>query len=213
VRVKVCGITRLEDADLAADLGACAIGFVFWPKSPRFVDADRAKSIVRAMPPLVIPVGVFVDQPLDVVNQVAETVGLGAVQLHGHETPEYCSGIQRRVIRAIGLRETMDARLGDEWPPSITLLLDAYDPEKRGGTGRTVDWAVAAAVASKRPTILSGGLRPENVGAAISTVRPYAIDVSSGVEIRPGVKDPQRLRAFFQAVTEIAAGNGREASS
>jgi phosphoribosylanthranilate isomerase len=213
VRVKVCGITRLEDADVAADLGAFAIGFVFWPKSPRFVDAERAKSIVRALPPFVTPVGVFVDQPLDEVNHVADTVGLGAVQLHGHETPEYCDRVGRRVIRAIGLVETMDAGLAEEWPRSVTLLLDAYDPEKRGGTGRAVDWTVAAAVASKRPTILSGGLRPENVGAAITTVRPYAIDVSSGVEVRPGVKDPDRLRAFFEAVAAIGARSGSEESS
>jgi phosphoribosylanthranilate isomerase len=213
VRVKVCGITRLEDAEIAADLGAFAIGFIFWPTSPRFVDADRARAIVRALPPFVIPVGVFVDQPLDDVNRIADAVGLGAVQLHGHETFSYCNEIHRRVIRAVGLRETMDARLAEEWPPSITLLLDAYDPEKRGGTGRPVDWTVAAAVASKRPTILSGGLRPENVAAAITTVRPYAIDVSSGVEVHPGVKDPHRLRAFFEAVSEIGAGTGREGSS
>jgi phosphoribosylanthranilate isomerase len=212
VRVKVCGITRLEDAYVAADLGACAIGFVFWPASPRFIDAERARAIVRALPPFVIPVGVFVDQPQDDVNALAETVGLAAVQLHGNETPAYCDGINRRVIRAIGLREKMDVRLIDEWPSSVTLLLDAYDPEKRGGTGRPVDWTMAAAVASVRPTILSGGLRPENVGAAMTTVRPYAIDVSSGVEARPGVKDPERLRAFFEAVAEAKAGGRQEGS-
>jgi phosphoribosylanthranilate isomerase len=212
VRVKVCGITRLEDAYVAADLGACAIGFIFWPASPRFIDAERARLIVRALPPFVTPVGVFVDQPQDDVNALAETVGLAAVQLHGNETPAYCDGINRRVIRAIGLREKMDVRLIDEWPSSVTLLLDAYDPEKRGGTGRAVDWTVAADVASVRPTILSGGLRPENVCAAITTVRPYAIDVSSGVEARPGVKDPERLRAFFEAVAEANAGGRQEGS-
>jgi phosphoribosylanthranilate isomerase len=212
VRVKVCGITRLEDAYVAADLGAFAIGFIFWPASPRFIDAERARLIIRALPPFVTPVGVFVDQPQDDVNALAETVGLAAVQLHGNETPAYCDGINRRVIRAIGLREKMDVRLIDEWPSSVTLLLDAYDPEKRGGTGRPVDWTVAADVASVRPTILSGGLRPENVGAAITTVRPYAIDVSSGVEARPGVKDPERLRAFFEAVAEAKAGGRQEGS-
>jgi phosphoribosylanthranilate isomerase len=212
VRVKVCGITRLEDACVAADLGACAIGFIFWPASPRFIDAERARLIVRALPPFVTPVGVFVDQPQDDVNALAETVGLAAVQLHGNETPAYCDGINRRVIRAIGLSEKMDVRLIDEWPSSVTLLLDAYDPEKRGGTGRAVDWTVAADVASVRPTILSGGLRPENVCAAITTVRPYAIDVSSGVEARPGVKDPERLRAFFEAVAEAKAGGRQEGS-
>ena len=213
MRVKVCGITRLEDARIATDLGAFAIGFVFWPASPRFVDAERARSIVRALPPLVMAIGVFVDQPQAEVNEVADRVGLGAVQLHGNETPAYCEGIERRVIRAIGLRESMDVKSVDQWPPSVTVLLDAYDPEKRGGTGRPVDWTIAAAIASARPTILSGGLRPENVGAAITTVRPYAIDVSSGVEARPGVKDARRLRAFFEAVGEVTAGNGHEGRS
>ena len=213
VRVKVCGVTRVEDAHLAADLGAVAVGFVFWPASPRFIDVERARAIVRALPPFVIPVGVFVDQPQVEVNAVADKVGLGAVQLHGNETPEYCDGIDRRVIRAIGLRESMDVKLVEAWPSSVTLLLDAYDPEKRGGTGRPVNWTVAAGIASLRPTILSGGLRSENVGDAIATVRPYAIDVSSGVEAQPGVKDPQRLRAFFEAVAEVAAGNGQEGRS
>ena len=213
MRVKVCGITRLEDAQAAADLGAFALGFVFWPASPRFVDAERARSIVRALPPFVTAVGVFVDQPQADVNEVADRVGLGAVQLHGNETPEYCGGITRRVIRAIGLPETTDISSILEWPSSVTLLVDAYDPEKHGGTGRPVNWTVAARVASRRPTILSGGLRAENVVTAITTVRPYAIDVSSGVEERPGVKDARRLRAFFEAVAEAAAGSRQEGRS
>ena len=167
---------------------------------------------MQALPPFVTPVGVFVDQPQHEVNAIADQVGLRAVQLHGSETPEYCSGIRCRVIRALGLRETMDVRSVREWPSSVMLLLDAYDPEKRGGTGRQIDWTVAAGVAALRPTILSGGLRPDNVATAIATVRPYAIDVSSGVEARPGVKDPQRLRAFFEAVANVGAGSGREGS-
>jgi len=200
MRVKVCGVTRLEDAELAVDLGAAAIGFVFWPRSPRFIEPDRARLIVQALPPFVTPVGVFVDQQPAYIDRVAALVGLGAAQLHGNETPAYCDSIRLRVIRAIGLRDTMGPRSFAEWPAAVTLLLDAHDPEKRGGTGQTVDWALAARVAAVRPTILSGGLRPENVGVAIEAVRPYAVDVSSGLEAQPGVKDPDRMRAFFQAI-------------
>jgi phosphoribosylanthranilate isomerase len=203
MRIKVCGITRLEDAQLAVELGASAIGFILWPESPRFIDAARAKTIIEALPPFVTPVGVFVDQPRQQVNDIAMQIGLGAVQLHGNETPEYCGCIRHRVVRAIGLTPMTDLASLRAWPASITLLLDAHDPEKHGGTGRTVNWALATRVAAMRRTILSGGLRPDNVGAAVDAVRPYAIDVSSGVEARPGVKDPERMRAFFHAVDAV----------
>ena len=200
MRVKICGLTRLEDAELAVDLGAAAIGFVFWAGSPRVVEPDRAAAIVRMLPPFVTAVGVFVDQTEERVEEVAAHVGLGAVQLHGNETPAYCRRLRHRVIRAIGLQDTLTLESLAVWPPAVTLLVDAHDPERRGGTGRTVNWELAARIASARPTILAGGLRPENVGKAIAAVRPYAIDVSSGVEARPGVKDPARMRAFFEAV-------------
>jgi phosphoribosylanthranilate isomerase len=211
--VKVCGITRLEDAEVAAELGASAIGLVLWPASPRYINPERARTIVRSLAPFVIPVGVFVDQLQAEVNALAERVGLGAIQLHGNETPQYGAGMNRRVIRAIGLQESIDVRAIDQWPSSVTLLVDAYDPNKRGGTGRPVDWHLAAALAVRRPIILSGGLRPENVAAAIQTVKPYAIDVSSGVESRPGVKDAHRLRAFFEAIVDERAGAGHGESS
>lgn len=200
MRIKICGMTRLEDAQLAVDLGAAAIGFVFWAGSPRVVEPERAAAIVRMLPPFVTPVGVFVDEPESRVEEVAARVGLGAVQLHGNETPAYCRRLRHRVIRAIGLQDTLTLESLAVWPPAVTLLVDAHDPERHGGTGRTVNWAVAARIAAVRSTILSGGLRPENVGAAIAAVRPYAIDVSSGIEARPGVKDPLRMRAFFEAV-------------
>lgn len=203
MRVKICGITRLEDAQLAVELGASAVGFVLWPGSPRFIDPQRAQSIVRALPPFVMPVGVFVDQPQEYVNDVAALVGLGVAQLHGHETPEYCQGIRQRVIRAIGVQDTLDPLTLTKWPAGITLLLDAHDDEKHGGTGRTVNWTVAGRIAAMRPTILAGGLHPENVGAAVDAVHPYAVDVSSGVEAQPGVKDPRRLRAFFRAIEAV----------
>ena len=164
------------------------------------MDRDRARAIVDVLPPFVTPVGVFVDQPQQYVAETAKMVGLGAVQLHGGETPVYCRGIRGRVIRAIGLADSTDPQSVEAWPADITLLIDAHDPERHGGTGRTVNWTVAARVAATRRTILSGGLRPENVGAAVDAVQPYAVDVSSGIEVRPGIKDPERMRAFFRAI-------------
>jgi len=199
-RVKICGVTRAEDAELAAALGASAVGFVFWPRSPRFVEPSRARDIVRLLPPFVTPVGVFVDQPAGHVKDVAAVVGLGAVQLHGNEDVGYSRAIGRRVIKAASVAQAL--LRSDYWPAEITLLLDALDPERRGGTGQTVDWAAAATVAARRRVILAGGLRAENAVEAIQAVKPFAIDVSSGVESAPGIKDEGRLRALFAAVAE-----------
>ena len=203
--VKVCGITCLEDAALAAELGASALGFVFWPASPRFIDPFRARGIVAALPPFVTPVGVFVDQPIEFVEGVASLVRLGAVQLHGNESAEYCSRLRHRVIKAVGLKQH-DADPTRLFPPHIVMLLDAHDPERHGGTGRTVDWTSARRIAASRRAILSGGLKPENVAAAIDAVQPYGIDVSSGVESRPGIKDRGRLEDLFAAVRGSGAG-------
>jgi phosphoribosylanthranilate isomerase len=177
-RVKVCGIRRVQDAVLATDLGASAVGLVFWPQSPRFIDPYRARAIAAALPPGVTPVGVFVDQPAEYVMGVAHLVPLGAVQLHGSESIDNFVCLAQR-------------------------LIDAHDPVRRGGTGRTIDWSVAAAVAARRRTILSGGLTAANVGEAVTRVRPYMVDVSSGVESTPGVKDPVRLREFFSALAAV----------
>jgi phosphoribosylanthranilate isomerase len=203
VFVKICGITRAEDAAVAVDAGASAIGFIFWPKSPRFIDPYRAARIVSALPAFVTPVGVFVDQPIDYVSGVASLVKLGAVQLHGHETPVAAARIGHPIVRAIALGDGGAASQGDEWPSSVTLLLDAVDPERRGGTGRTIDWEAAAAVARRRRVLLAGGLTPENVADAVGRVRPFGVDVSSGVERAPGVKDHGRVRALFEALHAI----------
>jgi phosphoribosylanthranilate isomerase len=194
--VKICGITRGEDAEAAVAAGASAIGFVFWPKSPRFIDPHRARHIASALPPFVTAVGVFVNQPLDYVRGVASLVRLGAVQLHGDETPEYAAAVSTPVIKAVSVG---DADTG-AWPARTLLLLDVDDPATRGGTGRTIDWTAAAAVAAQRTILLAGGLTPDNVADAVARVRPFGIDVSSGVERAPGIKDHQRLRALFEAV-------------
>jgi phosphoribosylanthranilate isomerase len=205
VRVKICGITRAADAVLAAELGAWAIGFIFWEKSPRYVRPETAGGIVRALPGGVMTVGVFVDQPIEFVTSTAASIGLSAVQLHGAERPAYAREIARPVIKALSVDQAADTL--DQWDRDTLVLLDAPDPIRRGGTGRTIDWTRAAAVARRRSAILSGGLRPENVRRAAGAVRPFAIDVSSGVESAPGLKDAARLRALFAAL------QGMEASS
>jgi phosphoribosylanthranilate isomerase len=192
--VKICGVTRLEDALAAVEAGANAIGFVFWPASPRFIDPYRARTIAARLPPFVTPVGLFVDQPRDYVTGVASLVRLGAVQLHGDETPAFAASIRWPVIRALSVDRAR------AWPAGTTLLLDAHDPVRRGGTGRTIDWPAAARVAAERRVLLAGGLSPENVAEAVAQVRPFGIDVSSGVERAPGIKDHRRLRALFEAV-------------
>jgi phosphoribosylanthranilate isomerase len=203
LRVKVCGITREEDARLAADLGAWAVGFIFWPGSARVIGAKRARDIVRGLPPFVTPVGVFVDQSLDEIEDIAATVRLGAVQLHGHERPELVRSLSHRVIKAVPLDAQGHARGLEEWPDTL-VLLDAHDPVRRGGTGRPIDWDAAAAIARARPIVLAGGLRPDNVARAVELVRPAAIDVSSGVESAPGIKDHAQMRALFASVGAVA---------
>ena len=197
VRVKICGIRRTEDALLAAELGAWAVGFVFWPGSSRFIDPYHARAICAALPPWVVPVGVFVDQPTEHVSAVASLVRLGAVQLHGNETPEMVERLPQRVIKSVPVTSDFDESCVDRVPARAGVLLEAHDPERHGGTGTTIDWTRAAAAARRRRILLAGGLRPENVRSAIDTVRPFGIDISSGVEASPGVKDPDRLRALF----------------
>jgi phosphoribosylanthranilate isomerase len=198
--VKVCGIQRVEDAVLAAALGASAIGFIFWPGSPRFIDPARARAISNALPGDVLRVGVFVDQEPEYVRHVADRVSLGAAQLHGSESADAYSDLGLQLIKAIAVTDPFDGSAIDAVPRDVTVLLDAHDPLRRGGTGRTIDWSIAAAMAARRRTILSGGLNAANVSEAVERVRPYMIDVSSGVESAPGVKDAGRLRAFFDAL-------------
>ena len=204
--VKICGITRLEDAEAAIELGAGAIGFVFWPNSPRYLDPERARAIVAALPPFIATVGVFVDQTARLVNGVAARVGLSTVQLHGDEPIEMLGEIERPVVKAMALRASTTAEEADAWPSRVRLLIDAYDPDQRGGTGRAVDWKRAAAFAARRPVVLAGGLHAANVADAILTVKPFGIDVSSGVESSPGIKDHSRLRALFDAVAAANVG-------
>jgi len=200
-RVKICGVRRMEDALLAAELGANAIGFVFWPSSPRFVDPFHARPIVASLPPLVTTVGVFVNQPVSYVLGVAQLLSLAAIQLHGEEALDPYARGPHRVIKAVPVVDGRDCMpVVRAVPARATVLLDAHDPARRGGTGRAIDWTQAAAAARVRPIILSGGLNADNVRDAVDEVRPYAVDLSSGVESSPGVKDHAKLRALFAAL-------------
>lgn len=199
-KVKVCGITRWDDAQLAADLGASAVGFVFWPRSPRYIEPAAAAALALDLPADVAPVGVFVDPTVSEVQRVAARVGLAAVQLHGDEPATLCDGLPYRVLKAVPVAGPATHAAADRVPSRVTVLLDARDPVRKGGTGQVVDWTLAADVAARRRIFLAGGLCPENVSEALRTVRPYGIDVSSGVESRPGRKDAGRLRHFFEEV-------------
>jgi phosphoribosylanthranilate isomerase len=207
-RIKICGFTREADARAAGDLGVDAIGLVFWPSSPRCLPLADAGRIVAALPPFVTAVGVFVNQPLDEIEHTIKAVGLGAVQLHGDEPEDVWTRPSVPVLKAVGVDAAFDARRLAAWPSRVVPLLDAAAPDRRGGTGRRIDWAVAAAAAAVRPIVLAGGLTPETVGEAIAAVRPAAVDVSSGVEDAPGVKDARKMAAFVAAVRQ-RDGQGR----
>jgi len=199
-RVKVCGIRRRADAELAVTLGATALGFVFWPSSPRAVTPETVREITDGLPAFVSRVGVFVNQSPVSVLRTAAKAGLTAIQLHGDEQASTYFESSLSIIKALPVSEGFSLSAVEDLPPRVTVLLDAHDPVRRGGTGRVVEWTVAAAAARVRPVILSGGLTPDNIRQAAAAVRPYAVDVSSGVESAPGVKDESRMRAFFAAL-------------
>ena len=195
IAIKICGITRLDDAFAAAALDVDALGFVLWSQSPRATTADTIRPIVDALPPFITPVGVFVDPSADDVAR-ARDAGVQVAQVHG-VVPPLPPGM--RLLRAVSLGE-MAGTLDPEVPGSGAVLVDAHDPVRRGGTGTTVNWSRVRLVAAIRPVILAGGLTPDNVAAAIHEARPYGVDVSSGVERAPGVKNHHRLAAFVAAV-------------
>jgi phosphoribosylanthranilate isomerase len=193
--LKVCGITRLTDARHAVNEGATALGFVFWLRSPRYVAPERAAEIIAELPSTVMTVGVFVNESVDGIRSVAGQAGLSAVQLHGDEPPAYADALPWPIFRAVTVENAVAA--ADAWTLDATLLLDAADPARRGGTGITVDWLRAAELARERRVVLAGGLTPENVGEAVDLVQPYGVDVSSGVEESPGVKDFMKVAKFL----------------
>jgi phosphoribosylanthranilate isomerase len=206
VRVKICGITTPEDGLMAVHAGADAIGLVFWPKSPRFVDAAHARAIAQALPPFVLRVGVFVDPSPQVVAEAVEAAGLDLLQLHGAEPPDAFAALPRRALKALRVGEDFDLAQALKYEGRAAgLLVDTQSSRGLGGTGETFDWTLVRELRQKTSfLVLAGGLVPGNVAQAIAAVRPDAVDVSSGVERAPGEKDPEKVRAFIAAVREGA---------
>ena len=202
VQVKICGITNVKDAGTCAEMGVSMIGFNFYPQSPRYIEPEIARRIIETIPPGVCAVGVFVDASVEEIRDVADTAGLRCVQLHGHTSPDICRGLAHefRVIRAFSMdfqfRPEEVSLFGD-----CDVLVDAHHPNLRGGTGLTCDWPAARTARSfARFLILSGGLTEQNVAEAIATVVPHAVDVCSGVESAPGIKDHRALENFITSV-------------
>ena len=203
IRVKICGITNREDALLAADLGAWALGFVFYKQSPRHISPSKAQKIIQELPPFVTPVGVFVNQREGAVKDIAEFCGLKTLQFHGDETPEYFKRFnQYKIIKAFRIKEGFDISNLSRFKVSA-YLFDAYQEGVYGGGGKTFNWNVVKDKKFDKPFILSGGLNAENITEAVTTVKPYAVDVSSGVEISPGRKDKNSLKEFFQNIYKM----------
>jgi phosphoribosylanthranilate isomerase len=204
VRSKICGITRIEDALAAVAAGADAIGLVFYARSPRAVSIEQAAAIVRALPPFVTSVGLFVNASRDEIHEVLQQVPLDLLQFHGDETPEQCEGHGRPYIKALRVQPGMDLHAHcAAFADACGVLLDTFVAGVPGGTGEVFDWSLVPQDFPK-PVILAGGLVPDNVAQAIVQVRPYAVDVSGGVEASKGIKDPQRVRAFVAAVRQAA---------
>lgn len=199
VRVKICGITRKEDALVAVEAGADALGFMFYEGSKRYLSHEAARTIIDALPPFVARVGVFVNPTEEAVRKAIEKTGIDTLQFHGDETPDFCSSFRLKVIKAFRIKNRdslngLSAYHTDAW------LLDGYRPNQLGGSGQTFDWNLAAEAREwGTPVILAGGLTPENVRSAVETARPYGVDVSSGVEREPGIKDVEKLKAFVAA--------------
>jgi len=193
VRVKICGITRYEDARIAIGQGVDALGFIFYPKSPRYITPESARDIIRKLPPCVSRVGVFVNEDAERVKKTVAYTGIDTLQLHGNETPAYCDSFTMTTVKAFSV--------GVHALPALTeypvngFLLDTWDRSSPGGTGRTFDWSIAQRICLRHNNvILAGGLGPTNLKEAIETVRPYGVDLNSGVEVKPGIKNPHKVR-------------------
>jgi len=200
VRTKICGITRVEDALIAAQAGVDAIGLVFYAKSPRAVSVEQAQKIIAALPPFVSTVGLFVNASRAEVNAVLSQVPLDVLQFHGDETPAECEGFARPYFRALRMQPGVDiAHLAEQYSSAQGILLDAWVPGVHGGTGERFDWARIPSALAK-PLILAGGLNADNIGQAIEQVQPWAVDVSGGVEASHGIKDADKVRKFLYAV-------------
>ncbi len=201
-RVKICGITRLADALTAVEAGADALGFIFAPNTPRFVDPDRVASITAELPPFVTTVGVFVNKDAPKIIGIIDQCRLDVVQLHADVPPEFCRALDRRVIKAIRVKDESSLSILSNYDVNA-FLLDTYVEGKMGGTGQVFDWDLALKAKTRARIIVAGGLDPDNVAQAVRRVKPYGVDVGSGVESRPGRKDPHKIRQFIKAVRSV----------
>ncbi|MCK4739049.1 MAG: phosphoribosylanthranilate isomerase [Deltaproteobacteria bacterium] len=208
MRVKVCGITRLEDALFAVECGADALGFIFWNGSKRNITPEEAGEIVKKLPPFVTPVGVFVNEDSNNIAEIVKTARLGCIQLHGEETPETVRSLSLAlscsILKAFRVKDLNDVeQIGDFLDSGVSaFLLDSFKEGERGGTGKTFDWELALHAKNFGSIILSGGLNAENVGSAIKKVSPYGVDVSSGVEDAPGKKNHKKIKTFIERAKE-----------
>jgi phosphoribosylanthranilate isomerase len=209
-RVKICGMTRLEDASFAASAGVDALGFIFYDKSPRCVDLGTARTIIDSLPPFIDKVGVFVNAAIEEVQQVA-AIGLTAIQLHGSETPDYCKELNKKVsfcslIKAFRVGSESTASEFSQYSTVVdAFLLDTYVKGAKGGTGEVFDWGLIDKLALARPLLLAGGLEPSNIEQAIRSTTSYCFDVNSGVEVSPGVKDHKKIEKLMSLVKKVAA--------
>lgn len=198
VKVKICGITNLDDAVAAIESGADALGFVFFDKSPRYISPEEARLIIKKLPPFVVTIGVFVNEKTKRLEEVTNLSGIDVVQLHGDEPPEMCD-ISRRVIKAIRVKSVESLETLKNYKDRVsTFLLDTFRPDSVGGTGQIFDWDIAQKAKQFGRIILAGGLTPDNIAEAIKRVRPYGVDVSSGVESKVGKKDHKKMKLFIE---------------
>jgi len=209
MKVKICGITNQQDASAAVELGVDALGFIF-AKSPRQIEPDTARAIINSLPPFVMSVGVFVNEDPAKIREIVAFCGLDIIQFHGDEPPDVCSGFMPRAIKAFQLKdESSLEQIKPYYGKVRAFLFDTYSNEKRGGTGKAFDWSLAIkGKAQGVPMILSGGLSPSNIDDAVSTVRPYAVDVNSGVEKSPGIKDHNLMEQLMKVITQIPNTGG-----
>ena len=198
-KIKICGITNIEDAILAIDLGADALGFMFYEQSRRYIRPSEARYIISQLPPFITTVGVFVDQSLDEINNIKEKAGFDTIQLHGDESAELCEKLGGRTIKTIRVRDSINSMEVERYP-THAILFDTYSSKGYGGTGESFSWEILKDLNTSKKLILSGGLGPENVSEAIQIVKPYAVDVSSGVEESYGKKSPEKLKKFIETV-------------
>jgi phosphoribosylanthranilate isomerase len=206
LRIKICGITNLDDAMAAIEYGADALGFVFYSRSPRSIKPDKAREIISLLPPFITTVGVFVDEEVSETNGIANYTGIDIIQLHGSEPPEYCESLDKRVIKAIRVKELTDLEPLKHYRVSA-FLLDTYTPDAIGGTGLIFNWEIAIEAKRFGRIILAGGLNPENIGDAVRMVQPYGVDVASGVEgEEKGKKDHEKLRSFIENARRASLG-------